>query len=370
MVRILADHIISPLGFGTSENMNAVLDGKSGISLITNQNLSAEPFYGAALLPEQIKTLQEHFKSSNLTRLEQMMVFSVMQTVKNAGIQLNDPEVKVLIATTKGNIDLLANEVDSPDDSLLYRLSMKIGAYLGTFHEPLIISNACISGLLAIINGARLIESGAYKKIVVVGGDLLTRFTLAGFQSFHAVSPNPCKPYDEARDGITLGEAAGSLALAESDDDGLPALFAGASSNDANHISGPSRNGEGLFQALMRINDPDIGSPGMISAHGTATVFNDEMECQAFHRAGYADVPLHSLKGVYGHTLGAAGLIETIVGIKAMKSGVVLPSKGYENHGVSLPLNIAASARKTTSRVFLKTSSGFGGCNAAAMFRV
>jgi 3-oxoacyl-[acyl-carrier-protein] synthase-1 len=94
------------------------------------------------------------------------------------------------------------------------------------------------------------------------------------------------------------------------------------------------------------------------------------MECQAFNRAGYADVPLHSLKGVYGHTLGAAGLIETIMGLKAMKSGVVLPSMGYENHGVSLPLNISATARKTTSRIFLKTSSGFGGCNAAAIFKV
>lgn len=368
MIRIIADHIVSPLGSGTDRNLQGVLNGESGIRRIDDSHFSKEPFYGAALTDEQWKTLNDEFGSARLTWLEQLMAATISSTICDAGVDLGNRNTLLILATTKGNIHGLAGEVNAPDSSLLFHLSKNIGRHFKTARTPLIVSNACVSGLLAIINGARLIHSGEVDRVVVCGGDLLTRFTLSGFQSFMAVSPQPCKPYDAHRDGITLGEAAGALALTKSDDAAFPAFVSGASANDANHISGPSRTGEGLFQSIQRTLSPELPPPGMISAHGTATPYNDEMEAQAFNRAGLEEVPLHSLKGVYGHTLGAAGTIETIMALGAMKKQVLLPSKGYSEHGVTLPLNVTKKSTSSGYSAVLKTSSGFGGCNAAALF--
>ena len=156
--------------------------------------------------------------------------------------------------------------------------------------------------------------------------------------------------------------------MTQSDNVAFPRYISGASANDANHISGPSRTGEGLYQATLRTMKDQNGLPGMISAHGTATPYNDEMECQAFNRLGLEKTPLHSLKGVYGHTLGAAGVIETIIGLRALKNQAVLASPGFEEHGLTKPLNVTTTTTNTSYSTFLKTSSGFGGCNGAALF--
>jgi len=368
VIRIVADHIVSPLGSGTDRNLQGVLNGESGIRRIDDARFSKEPFFGSALTDEQWAALNDEFNPTGLTRLEQMMSATISRAVRDAGVDLKNRNALLILATTKGNIDGLAGEVNAPDASLLFQLSKNLGRHFKTARTPLIISNACVSGLLAIINGARLIHSGEVERVVVCGGDLLTRFTLSGFQSFMAVSPNPCKPYDARRDGITLGEAAGTVVLTKSDDAAFPAFVGGASANDANHISGPSRTGEGLFQSIQRTLSPELPEPGMISTHGTATPYNDEMEAQAFNRSGLEGIPLHSLKGVYGHTLGAAGTIETILALAALKQQVLLPSPGYNEHGVTLPLNVTKESTSSTYSAVLKTSSGFGGCNAAALF--
>jgi len=368
VIRIVADHIVSPLGSGTDRNLQAVLNGESGIRRIDDVRFSKEPFFGSALTDEQWATLNDEFNSTGLTRLEQMMSATISRAIGDAGVDLKNRNTLLILATTKGNIDGLAGEVKAPDASLLFQLSKNLGRQFKTARTPLIISNACVSGLLAIINGVRLIRSGEVERVVVCGGDLLTRFTLSGFQSFLAVSPQPCKPYDAHRDGITLGEAAGAVVLTKSDDSAFPAFVGGASANDANHISGPSRTGEGLFRSIQRTLSPELPQPGMISAHGTATSYNDEMEAQAFNRSGLEGISLHSLKGVYGHTLGAAGTIETILALVALKQQVLLPSAGYNEHGVTLPLNVTKESNSSTYSAVLKTSSGFGGCNAAALF--
>jgi 3-oxoacyl-[acyl-carrier-protein] synthase-1 len=105
----------------------------------------------------------------------------------------------------------------------------------------------------------------------------------------------------------------------------------------------------------------------LISAHGTATVYNDEMEARAFNLAGMQSVPVNSLKGNYGHTLGAAGLIESIASIHSLKENTVLPTLGFQNIGVSKPLNVTNTIRRIPLRNCLKTASGFGGCNAAVV---
>jgi 3-oxoacyl-[acyl-carrier-protein] synthase-1 len=226
--------------------------------------------------------------------------------------------------------------------------------------------------MLAILTGMRLIQSGQYENAVVAGADVISKFVLSGFQSFQAISPLPCKPFDAARDGINLGEAAGTVIITSNKNYSSGIKVTGGSvSNDANHISGPSRTGEELNLAITKalnaagLNAADID---FISAHGTATVYNDEMEAKAIAMAGLQAAPVNSLKGYYGHTLGAAGLIESIISIQSLKENLVIPTRGFENLGVTQPVNVCSTLYRSALNNCLKTASGFGGCNAAMVF--
>lgn len=203
---------------------------------------------------------------------------------------------------------------------------------------------------------------------------MITRFVLSGFQSFQAVSAAPCKPFDAARNGVTLGEGAATIVLSIEPPVNAAAhirVTGGAVSNDANHISGPSRTGQELFQAMQRtmheagVTTADID---FISAHGTATLYNDEMESKAITLAGLQEVPVNSLKGYYGHTLGAAGLIESVISVHSLLQNLVIPTKGFSEPGTTKSLNVCSTLQPGFLKTCLKTASGFGGCNAAVLF--
>ena len=142
----------------------------------------------------------------------------------------------------------------------------------------------------------------------------------------------------------------------------------GASANDANHISGPSRTGDGLFKAVSETLKISNIKPDTINAHGTATPFNDEMESIAFERAGLTDIPVNSLKGYYGHTLGAAGVLETIITLEAAANNRLIKSAGFSEQGVSGKIQLIKEHTSKEVKAVLKTASGFGGCNGAALF--
>ncbi len=233
-----------------------------------------------------------------------------------------------------------------------------------------VISNACISGVLAVNMAKDFVEAGYYDTVIVTGGDLIAEFTISGFQSFKAISDKPCKPYDLSRDGITIGEACSTIIISN-DKQSSEILVAGAaSSNDANHISGPSRTGDGLMLASkFAIEEAGIETSDVdfISAHGTATVYNDEMESKAFKWLGLDQTPLNSFKGYWGHTLGAAGIMEIAASIHSMKNNALYASAGFEKIGTPEPLNVITEFKKQEIKTVLKTASGFGGCNAAAI---
>ena len=220
-----------------------------------------------------------------------------------------------------------------------------------------------------------LLEGDTYDTIVVSGADILTHFVVSGFQSFKAVSSEICKPYDAARDGISLGEACGTMILSNRKElvsGQAIAVLGGASSNDANHISGPSRTGEGLLTAIGKTLKEAQVAPSevdYISGHGTATLYNDEMEAHAITSAQLQQVPMNSLKGYFGHTLGAAGLVEAIAGIHSMRNNTLIGTYNFNELGVSLPLNIIRETEEKKIDTCLKTAAGFGGCNAAVLFR-
>lgn len=370
---ISADNIFSPLGANTAENFSQLKNNVSGIKLHDNLIMSGQPFY-ASLFDSSNRPATEA-SQNNYTKFEKLLIASIKNALDNSKIITRDKKTVLIISSTKGNISLLETETCSK--ALQTRISLNTSAKLvaehfGFTNKPVVVSNACISGLLAILTGLRLVKSGQYENAVVAGADVISKFVLSGFQSFQAISATPCKPFDAARDGINLGEGAGTVILTSNKEhsSGIK-VKAGSISNDANHISGPSRTGEELYLTVARaMKDANLSAKDInfISAHGTATVYNDEMEAKAITLAEMQSTPLNSLKGYYGHTLGAAGIIESIISIQSLKEDVIIPTMGFKNMGVTQPVNVCTSLYRSTLQHCLKTASGFGGCNAAMIF--
>lgn len=373
-------NIISSLGFTAAENFAAMDQGMSGIQKFSNEDFLPFHFYASLVdgseLIEKFSTIANQ---KTYTRLEKLFILSITDTIEKSGLDIKSENTLLIISTTKGNINLLEEKNYgglSEKRLLLSQMANELARFFGMKNSPLIISNACISGVLSIITAQRLIGWGQYENVIVSGGDLVSEFTLSGFNSFKALSDEPCKPYDAARKGITLGEGCGTLLLTSDENllnpnDKKIVVAGGSVSNDANHISGPSRTGEELALAITNaIKEAKCGTAiDFISAHGTATAFNDEMESKAFSVADLHSVPLNSMKGYFGHTLGAAGVIESVVTLETMKRNVLLPSIGFQNLGVSEPLNIITQTEMKEINTSLKTASGFGGCNAAVIFK-
>lgn len=371
-VFIIADNIFSPLGSTTNENFDALLQDISAVKEHRNA-FANEPYY-AALFSGDI-TFPALTENNNYTKFESLLIASIDEAVKQSGIDVQDNKTLLIISTTKGNISLLESEPYSKQlqqRMALHTSAKLIAGYFGFVNEPLVVSNACISGSLAIITGMRFIQSGKYDNVVVAGADVITKFILSGFKSFQALSNSICKPFDAARDGINLGEAAATVVLSSTkkNNDDIR-VISGAISNDANHISGPSRTGNELYQCIATaMNDGGLSKDDIdfISAHGTATMYNDEMEAKAIALAGLTAPPVNSLKAFYGHTLGAAGLVESVISLESLKQNMILPSKGFGVHGVSQPINVCQEIVSKPIRNCIKTASGFGGCNAAIVF--
>jgi 3-oxoacyl-[acyl-carrier-protein] synthase-1 len=299
-----------------------------------------------------------------------MSILSAKQALKECVQPIDLARTGFVFSSTKGNIEWLGQV---PDERIkLSESATIIAKELGINASPTIVAHACVSGVVALIYALRLLQAGQYENVVITGADRFTRFVLNGFQSFQAITSEPCRPFDADRKGLNLGEAAATIILSTNAGDApLATLYSGATSNDANHISGPSRTGAELGDAITRaLREASISSSAidMISAHGTATLYNDEMEAKAFAGAGLLQANVHSMKGYTGHTLGAAGVLESAMIIEAIKNQQLIPSLGFETLGVSEPINVTKEMETASINYALKTASGFGGCNAAVLW--
>ena len=374
-VCIVSDSIISPLGTSSEENFNNLVEGKSGLKKIVSKTDNTD-LWASFFDNGQLEFLNSFNNSSLLkTRFEKLLFYTAYNAANNAGIDLKSESTIIVIATTKGNIELIGNKNISVDDLNLYNSAQKIVKLLDNPNNPIIVSTACTSGVTALITAKRLLLSGKYKSAIVCGADTVSEFVLSGFQALHALSNEPCKPFDISRKGINMGEAGAAVVLKAIDKNQSHnyelMLSGGAITNDANHISGPSRTGLELAMAIEKsLSEANINAANIdyISAHGTATDYNDEMEAKAFAHAQLSNKPLNSLKAYYGHTLGVAGLLESIIAIHSMKNNLIIQSKGFESCGTSIPLNICTTNLKQDIKHCLKTTAGFGGCNAAIIF--
>src|SRR5690606_7758 len=364
------------LGFDSETVVENISKGISGLAKYDDSSLLPEPFCASMISSEKVKNeFNKIGDASAFTKLEQMMLFSLKNVVDASKIPLNE-NVGLIISTTKGNIDVLEKDSNFPESrAYLSELGKTIQNFFGFKNEAIILSNACVSGVLAISGAKRFISEGKYDHVFITSGDLITKFILSGFNSFQALSAEPCKPFDKNRVGINLGEATVSV-LVTSSEENLPKeaveILGDSTCNDANHISGPSRTGEGLFRSVKAaMKEANITSNEIdyISAHGTATEFNDEMEAIAFNRLGMEKIPMNSLKGFFGHTLGASGLLETIVGMHSLEKNTLFISKGFDELGGSKKINIIKKNTPKKLSIFLKTASGLGGCNTAVIFK-
>ncbi len=370
-VFIAADNIYSPVGSTTAENFSQISSGIAGVKEHADKKISAKPFH-ASLFDKEKDISGQPGAQKNFTRFENLLLLSIAEAFNQSAIKNPDERTILIISSTKGNISLLETSGDPFSKAQTISLTSsaeKIATHFQFTTKPLVISNACISGLLALITAKRLLESGAFDTAVVAGADEISSFIFSGFQSFQALSDEICKPFDISRKGINLGEGAATIILStDKKYTGNIRLSGGAVRNDANHISGPSRTGVELFLAIQKaMKEAGLGADEIdfISAHGTATIYNDEMEAKAISLANLQDVPVNSLKGYFGHTLGAAGLIETIITKQTMLESLVIPTPGYLESGVSEKINVCSQLTTIPIRNSLKTASGFGGCNAA-----
>ena len=346
MATIIADNIISPLGASTQANYQAVKAGKS--ALCHYKSATGIPFpFTASLFSEEQK---KDFLLEGYSPFESLAITSIRETLRQCQITL-DERTCLLISSTKHEGPFAAQ---------------RIAQAVGIVTTPIIVCNACISGVSALILGNRLIEMHQYDYVIVCGIDLQSPFIISGFQSLKALSETECRPFDIERTGLNLGEAAATMILASKDMADKWHITGSAIRNDAFHISSPSPKADGCMMAIeTAMKGKDAEKLAVINAHGTATLYNDQMEARGISRAGLGDVPINALKGYYGHTMGAAGILESIITMHGLDDQTIIGTRGFDELGVSGNINIVKNNAPTTKTDFLKIISGFGGCNAA-----
>ncbi|HVM60828.1 MAG TPA: beta-ketoacyl-[acyl-carrier-protein] synthase family protein [Verrucomicrobiae bacterium] len=280
--------------------------------------------------------------------------------------------VGLVLSTTKADIVALERGDTGNRHILPGQLAADLAAANDITGPVRCVSVACVSGLLAIQTGAELIRRGEADSVIVAGVDLLSHFVVAGFSALKSLDPEGCRPFDKDRIGLSVGEGAGAILLAR----GAGMTVAGwGSSNDANHLTGPSRDGSGLALAMQRALRRAGVAPGdvdYVHAHGTGTLYNDSMEALALRWVFGDRVPaFSSSKGLFGHTLGAAGVLETVLCVIAANDGLVPGTPRLRVPADDMPATLQIESRHGAKlRTIMKINAGFGGTNAALALRI
>jgi 3-oxoacyl-[acyl-carrier-protein] synthase II len=293
------------------------------------------------------------------------------------------PDSLLITATTKSGIDNLERRrLGIPADSrdvLLSRAAETISRRLGLIGESMNISASCASSTIAIAQGAAMIAAGRADVVMICCMDLVTEFVFSGFSCLGALSQTPCRPFDRSRSGLTLGEGAAGLLLMSAERARrehrtcLGTILGWGAANDAGHITAPAKNACGLIRAIhlaLKMSTCKARDIGAICAHGTGTVYNDLMELKAFNQVfGDHNIPVYSVKGAIGHTLGAAGGIEVALGLQTLSNQVVPPTVGFDTPEKGAQGSVSSKPADISGDCLLTTNSGFGGINAAIILK-
>lgn len=366
MIEVLSTNILSPLGETTAANLAAVLRGDSAVKLWGGRWGLPYAFQSALFSDEQAS----RWMLPGQPRFVSLALASIKQALGEVP-DIDRRRTRLVLSTTKGNVEALTVSPSHDDAALPPSASADmLDGQLGLDGHPLVVDNACISGLSALIVASRLLQSGECESVIVCGAEVQSAFIVSGFQALKAMSAHRCRPFDIERTGLNLGEAAATIILRRNESTITRwRLEAGAMANDAYHLTSPSPKAEGAYRALESIlQGHDAQRLACVSAHGTATLFNDQMESVAIERAGLESVPVVGLKAYFGHTMGACGVLESALMMAALDQGVIPATLGYSERGVSAPIRVTTAPLPTQKKAFIKMLSGFGGSNAAVWF--
>ena len=368
MTRILSTNITSPLGLTTEENYAAVRRGESSLKQMDGCLGVPGHFCVGIFSDAQRAALQQE----GFSWFESLVLHSVKDAMARGAVDPSSPRTLLVLGTSTAGIEELGDVPEKDRNYLAPGVAAKkVADALGFANDPLTVSNACISGGTAQMLADRLIASGEYDTAVVCGVDALSAFVLAGFDSFKALSPVPCKPFDIERLGLNIGECAATVVLSDKAGKDTDAWYIidGCLNNDAYHVSAPIPSGDGVCRAIKKILTPERKATlACVAAHGTATMFNDQMESKAIENAGLGDILTTTVKPHYGHSFGASSIVESIIMMCALDDGVIPPTPGFEEIGVSGKIKVCSQPEPTDKKAFIKLQSGFGGCNGAMIY--
>lgn len=389
--------ILSALGQGVDANLHALKTGNAGLQYPKHlQTIHAKEF----LLGEVNQSNDELSSSLGLpvgengyTRTTLLAMIAMRELLRGIDKDLLQQESFAFInANTVGGMCSVENMYpdflsDKTDGSFLDYIdtldcaesTQNVTTYFGINPFTATISTACSSSANAVILGARMIRQGLVKRAICGGCDALSRFTLNGFHSLKNVDKQPCRPFDNTRFGLNLGEGAGYLLLEteksakERGAEILAVLSGYANTNDAYHPTAPSPNGDGAFNTMqLSLNKAGLPASAInyINAHGTATINNDAAEGKAIERLFESAIPYFSSTKPYtGHTLAAAGSIEAIFSIWALQQQMILPNLNFTTPMEDVNLKPATSLIENTMvNHVLSNSFGFGGNNVSLIF--
>ncbi len=367
---------VSPLAPDRAGLRRALLAGDSAVAPVTS--FATDPYYSR--LGAEIRNLEPCAGRSRLA----VLLDKACEALGSV------PEDALLYgATLKGEIDLKEHYwrdgyvpgAGGDGSDVLFdglRSARGVAGFFGLRDPGLTFNAACASSLVALVMAAERIASGRSEVILVWAGEILSEFVFAGFASLKALTPDGCRPFDKARNGLVLGEGASLLLLMSADRarsegrEPLACCRGWGIANDAIHLTAPDRRGRGLVKACRRALQRAGMVPDQveaIKAHGTGTIHNDAMELAAFATLfGHRSLPLFSVKGAVGHTLGAAGALETVVALDSLNSSMLPPTVGFREleEGASR-MRISALPQAFPGGNLLLTNSGFGGVNAALL---
>ena len=368
MTKIISTNITSPLGLTTEENYAAVKRGETGLKVVDGCLGVPGRFCVGIFSDAQKAALQVE----GFSWFESLVLHSVKDALARASVVPSSPRTVLILGTSTAGIEELGVVPEKDRNYLAPGVAAKkVADKLGFVNDPITVSNACISGATAQMLADRLISFHYYDTAVVCGVDALSAFVLAGFESFKALSPTECRPFDIERLGLNIGECATTVVLSGNQDADADAWYIvdGCLTNDAYHVSAPVPSGDGVCRAIKKILTPELKSTlACVAAHGTATMFNDQMESKAIEGAGLGDLVTTALKPHYGHTFGASGIVEAIITMCSLDEGLILPILGFEELGVSGKIKICSQIEHTDKKAFIKLQSGFGGCNGAMVY--
>lgn len=361
---------VSALGSGPEALWQGLLAGRSGIAPV--QRFCCENY--VSTLAAEIENLAVPAGLSRQQPLLEQLATQLGPVPRNT---------RLLVASTKGEIDRLeaAGRAGQPLPAavLFEPLLEKIARRFGLSDGGSNINAACASSTIALGHGAALIAAGQAEAVLVYAADIVSEFVFSGFSALQALSPQPSKPFDLNRLGLTLGEAGVALLLMSEDcavrqSQPVLATIAGwGAANDAHHVTAPARDGCGLLLACRAaLKRAGIAAAQIvaINAHGTGTAYNDAMELTAFNQLFAAGLPpLHGIKGSVGHCLGAAGGLEVLVAGFALQQQVIPGTVGCDQPEPAGQGQLSANAQPVCGDYLLSTNSGFGGVNAALILQ-